>query len=102
MRRFTSRWLPCLVIPLMALCLERTGRADPIEYTSSGDIGAPTGTPIGNFAINPTNGWLLGPGSISLATFQAEALPSGAGLAYTDTPFYINVNFYPQFNELVR
>jgi hypothetical protein len=95
MRRPTSRWLLVLVLPLIALSLERTGRADPIQYTSFGDIGNSAGVPIGNFGINATSGWLLGPGTISLASFQAQPLPSGASLTYTNLPFYIDVSFYP-------
>ena len=43
MQRPTSRWLPVLVMPLIALSLEGTGRANPIEYMSEGDIGVMTG-----------------------------------------------------------
>ena len=96
MRRHNSRWLPLVFTTLIALGMTRTGQADPIQFTSSGDIGNPSGTPIGSFQINPSSGYLLGPGSISLATFQAEPLPAGAGLTYTNMPFYINVNFFPQ------
>jgi hypothetical protein len=92
MRRSSSRGLLVLLIPLIAPGLERTVKADPIGYLSSGDIGNASGAPIGNFAITPTNGTLLDPGTFALATFQAEVLPSGAGLTYTNMPFYINVS----------
>jgi hypothetical protein len=95
MRR-SSRGLLVLLIPLIAPGLERTVEADPIGYLSSGGIGNASGTPIGNFAITPTNGTFLDPGTIALATFQAQDLPSGAGLTYTNMPFYVSVSFYPQ------
>ena len=96
MRRYLSRGLHVLLIPLIAPGLERTVKADPIGYLSSGYIGNPTGAPIGNFVIAPTNGTFLDPETFAVATFQAENLPSGAGLTYTNMPFDISVNFYPQ------
>jgi hypothetical protein len=98
MRRLTSRWLPLLFTPLIALGFARTVRADPIPYTSSGAVGAlgaDGGSSVGNFSINATNGALFGPGSLQLATFQAPAVPDGATLTFNDMPFYINVDFHP-------
>jgi hypothetical protein len=95
MRRLTTRWLPLLFTPLIALSFARTVRADPIPYTSSGGLGAAGGSSVGNFSINATNGALFGPGSLQLASFQAPAVPDGATLTFTDMPFYINVDFYP-------
>jgi hypothetical protein len=95
MRRFTTRWLPLLVTPLIALSFARTVRADPIPYTSWGDVGAAGGASIGNFSVNPTNGTLLGPGSLALASFQAPTVPTGATLTFTNMPFYISVDFQP-------
>jgi hypothetical protein len=96
MRRSSSRGLLVLLIPLIAPGLERTVRAEPMGYSSSGDIGNTSGEPIGNFAITPTSGTLSDRGTFELAIFQAEDLPSGAGLTYTNMPFYINVSVYPQ------
>jgi hypothetical protein len=96
MRRSTTRWLPLLVTPLIVLTFEPTGRAAPILYQSWGDIGATAGVPIGSFDIMPSNGTLLTPGTFSLGSFQARDLPDGAGLTYTNLPFYIHVDFSPQ------
>ncbi len=95
MRRFTTRWLPFLVIPLIALSFAPTVRADPIPYSSWGDVGGGGAAPIGNFIINSTNGTLLGPGSMALASFQAPTVPSGATLTFTNMPFFISVEFQP-------
>jgi hypothetical protein len=96
MRRSTVRWLPLLLTPLLALSFERIGRAERIDYTTFGDIGTTAGTPIGNFDFNPTSGTLLPPGVFTLGSFVARALPDGAGLTYTNMPFYINVMLQPQ------
>lgn len=81
---------------LSVLNTGRAVRAEPITYESFGDVGATAGVPIGNFSINPTSGTLTQPGTLTLAAFQAEALPAGASLTYTNLPFYIEVYFYPQ------
>ena len=93
MRRLTTRWLPLLVTPLIALNFAPTVRADPIPYSSSGYVGAQGGDPIGNFSIDATSGFLLGPGSLQLATFQAPTVPTGATLTFTNMPFDISVQF---------
>jgi hypothetical protein len=91
MRRSTTRCLLLLVALLIALTFPGTGRAAPITYTTSGDIGTKTGPPIGNFSFNPTSGTVLLPGTFSLGSFSAQALPEGTGLSYSHLPFYINV-----------
>jgi hypothetical protein len=95
MRRLTTRWLPLLFTPLVALSFARTVRADPIPYSSSGEVGAHGGTSIGNFTLNATSGTLLGPGSLTLASFQAPTVPDGATLSFANMPFFINVEFQP-------
>jgi hypothetical protein len=95
MRRSTTRWLAFLATPLIALSCARTVRADPIPYSSSGEVGVAGGYSIGNFSLDSTNGTLLGPGSLALASFQAPTMPSGTTRTFTDMPFYINVVFYP-------
>jgi len=96
MRRSTTRWLPLLVTPLIALAFARTGRAAPIAYSTTGNIGTMAGVPIGSFNFNSASGTLLGPGIFSLGSFAARPLPDGAGLTYHNLPFYINVTFTPQ------
>ena len=95
MRRSTTRWLPLLVTPLIALAFARTGRAAPIAYSTTGNIGTMAGVPIGSFNFNSTSGTLVGPGIFSLGSFAARPLPEGAGLTYHNLPFYINVTFTP-------
>ncbi len=96
MQRATLRVLLCTTTLLVAWSSGRTARADAISFSSWGDIGGTSGTPIGNFAINSTSGTLLGPGSFTLGSFQARDLPSGSGLTYTNMPFFIDVQFTPQ------
>jgi hypothetical protein len=96
MRRLTTSWLPLVATPLIALAIAPTVRADPIPYTSYGDVGTQAGVPIGNFGFNYALGTLLMPGTFSLGSFQAQPLPDGAGLTYHNLPFFIDVTFYPQ------
>src|SRR5262249_41468120 len=91
MRRLTMRWLPVLLTLLIALSFERTGRAAPIPYTTSGTVGATAGVPIGNFDFVPASGTLLLPGAFSLGRFSARPLQDGASLTFHDMPYYIDV-----------
>jgi hypothetical protein len=96
MWRTSSRWLLLVVSSLVALGTARTAKADPISYWSWGDVGRRAGVGIGGFDITSSQGTLLTPGTFTLATFQAQNLPDGAALTYTNMPFYIDVMFYPQ------
>jgi hypothetical protein len=93
MRRLTTPWLLLLVTPLIALSFARTVRADPISYSTSGEVGAEGSNPVGNYILDATSGTLLGSGSLALATFQAPTVPTGATLTFTNMPFFITVDF---------
>jgi hypothetical protein len=93
MRQPMTRWYILALTPLIVLSLVRTGGADPIQYSTGGDVGNSVGVPIGNFAIQYMNSTLMTPGSFTVASFQAEALPNGASLTYTNMPFYVDVEF---------
>ena len=96
MRRSTTRWLFLLATSIVAMAGERAAGAAAINFTTSGNIGNPSGTSIGNFTYNPSSGVLLPPGTFSLGSFSAQPLPDGAGLTYTHLPFFINVTLQPQ------
>ncbi len=89
----TTRRLIFVLTLSLALNFAQTGGADAIQYSSGGDVGNSAGVPIGNFDISYMNGTLLTPGSFTVADFQAEALPTGAGLTYSNMPFYVDVTF---------
>jgi hypothetical protein len=72
-------------------------KADPIpqtlSYQSLGTIGGTAGVGIGSFTLAPSQGTAEIPGAFTLGTFQAEPLPDGAGLTYTNLPFSIDIQF---------
>ena len=93
MRRSLASWLPLVATPFIALTLEATGRADPITYTTSGWIGTQTGSSGSYLSYNSASGTLMAPWTISLGSIEAQPLPTGIGLTYSQLPFDIKVSF---------
>jgi hypothetical protein len=63
-----------------------------LTYHTTGNVGTYFGDPVGTISFDGE--WaapLATPGSIRLGQFQSRALAEGAGLTYSDFPFYITL-----------